>query len=798
MPLLRMLRHAPGLALSAVITIALAVGATTAVFSVVYGVLLRPLPYADPDSLVRLWEEHPGANPLVQERLSDWTFNAWRQPTTISGMAAYASRSYTVAGGDSPERIDGAGVSPSLFPMLGAAPDVGRFFTDADAVEGADTVVVLSHAFWRRRFGGDPGVVGTTITLDARPFVVVGVAPASFYFPDRDAQIWTPYVMPRRTAKTQQQTFVMSVIARLAQGASVQQVEAEGTAAARSVARPPSTELLFGNGRPVEVRARRVIDVVTAGTKPALLVLMTAVSLVLLVACVNVANLLLARGIGRTREFAIRAALGAGRGDLLRQVLAEGLVLSMFGGIIGTFIAWALVRALPAWAPGHFPRVEDVQVNIGLLAFAMAISLIAGLLAAAVPAVRGARAEVTPALSTGDPRTTGGSGERLRATLLAIEAAIGVVLLVGAALLMRSFVALTNVDAGYDPRNVLSARLHLSGADATPPRSGEIAASLLERMRGVPEVVAAGAGNMAPFGDSSYMVGFQVDRSQPMSPALAHVVTPGYAEALGLRLREGRFFRESDTTSPVVAMLVNEAFVRAYLNDGRPVVGRRESRLAWDDAEIVGVVGNMLLQELDGAPQPEIYVALGGTRGFRREIYLFARTTGDPAAVAPALRALLREVNPDAALAEVGPLSGQVAQAVAEPRFAAAVLLAFAVLALALAATGLYGAMSYMVSRRRREIGIRAALGATKGNLLVMVLRNGLGVTVIGLSVGLIGAALASRAMRPLLFGITPLDPISFAATPLVLLAVAVVACTIPARRAASVDPAEALRETAR
>jgi putative ABC transport system permease protein len=385
--------------------------------------------------------------------------------------------------------------------------------------------------------------------------------------------------------------------------------------------------------------------------------------------------------------------------------------------------------------------------------------------------------------------------------LLAAEAALSVILLIGAALLVRSFVALVQVDPGYDPANVLTGRVYLTGPAATPERRVQIVRALVERLRSSPTVRSAGAGNMAPLGESSFVSGFQFGPSRDGEPvvarALQYVVTAGYAEALGLRLKEGRLLEASDETAPVQAIVVNEAFARSYITDGRPVVGRRyRGLLAEPDvmSEIVGVIGNVLKDGLDTQTQPEIYLPHKASRAISREINLVIRTDGDPAADATALRSIVREVEPSAALGRVGPLASRIDDSVSEPRFATAVLAAFALLALGIAATGLYGVLSYNVSQRRREIGIRAALGATRSNLIALVIRQGLTVTLVGLSAGVLVAILATRRMQPLLFGITPLDLPSFLLMPLILLVVAILACGIPARRAAATDPATTLR----
>jgi putative ABC transport system permease protein len=795
----RMMGRSPGFTAAALLTLALAIGANTAVFSVVYGVLLRPLPYRDAGRIVRLSEEHPGGTSIIRNAmLSNVTFAAWRtNPQTIEGLSAYTSEAYVVTSLDEPSRVVGANVQPSLFQLLGVTPAAGRFFRDEDAIKGADGVVVLSHSMWRRRFGGDPAAIGKTMDLNGRSYEIVGVAPAWFYFPDREAQLWTPYSIPPVDPRGMS---VLYALARLKPGASEAQAAAEGTAVARGTKRPFAAELLFGKGAPVEVRARVLADQMTARIRPAMLVLMASVGLVLLIACANVANLLLARGVSRGRELAVRAALGAGRGRLVRQLLTESAALGLAGGALGVLLAWAITRAVPAWAPDGFPRLEDIQLDFRVLGFAVVVSLVAGALAGVLPALRAGRTNLIPALRADDARSVG-AGERVRAVLLALEAALSVVLLIGAALLVRSFVTLINVNPGYDATNVLNARVYLTGAASKPERAVQIVDSLVERLNASAGVVAAGAGSMAPLNQSTAIAGFSFRASagaeEVKARAISYAVTPGYAEALRLRLIEGRMLQPSDATSGIQAMVVNEAFVQAYMTDGKPVAGRRYQGLMAEPevtTEIVGVVNNVLKDGLDRQPQPEMYFAHSKHRRITREINLVIRTASDPAAFTPTLRSAVRDIEPTAALDEVGTLASRVSESVGQPRFATAVLAMFATLALVLAATGLYGVLSYSVSQRRREIGIRSALGATRGNLIGLVVRQGLIVTVVGLVLGMLASVLATRLMQPLLFGITPLDVPSFAVMPAILLMVAMAACVVPARRAAATDPAETLR----
>jgi predicted permease len=796
---LRWMARQKGFTAAACLTLALGIGANTAIFSVVWGVLLKPLPYADPGRLVSVSEEHPGANaPLSRAYLSNVTLESWtRSMRTLEGVAAYSDDTYTV-GQEDPVRLPGAEVSPSLFPLLRVAPAVGRFFNTDEAVEGAGQVVVISHRLWRSRFGGRPEAIGRSLVIGGQPHLIVGVAPPGFAFPNPDTTLWLPHVM-RPTDPQNRGIQIFAALARLKPGATTLQAASEGTAAARAVPRPFAADLLFGKGGPVEVHVRQVVEEMTARVRPALAVLAVGVGLVLLIACANVSNLFLARSIVRQRDLAVRAALGASRRRLAGQLLTESLVLALGGGALGLLLAWGLTHAVPALAPDDLPRLEEIRLDGRVLAFAAAASALAGLLSGLIPAWRGMRVVPAPVLHEGGSRTTSAAGKALRGGLLILEAALAVVLLVGADLLARSFVRLLQVDGGYRPDHVLTAQVYLPDPGEGSMRNAEILSTLLARLEARPGVVAAGAANMAPFGGSTLIMGFSLPGGRPGSEpatvrANAWVVTPGYARALGMRLKSGRFLEPGDVTSGIQAVVVNEELVRQHITDGQPAIGRQLPNLL-DGAQIVGVIGNILKDGPDRPPQPEIFlVARKRNLSMFDQPYLVVRTTGDPLALAPDLRQILREIEPRGVLDDVDLLTHRVSDSVAQPRFAALLLSVFAAVALLLAATGLYGVLSYSVSQRRREMGIRAALGSTRAGIQRLILREGLALTVAGLAIGL-GAALGvTRLMASLLFGVTPLDAVSFAAAPLALLGVAAAACLIPARRAALVDPAEALR----
>ena len=798
-----------GFTLAALMSLALGIGANTALFSIVYGVLMRPLPYPDSQQLVRLGEFHQGATAGVPGALfTNFTYGVWTDPKTeaktIEGLAGFSTERYTDTTGAEPVKIAGASVTPSAFKLLGVRPVIGRLFVEADGAANAAPVAVLSEGLWKERFGGETSAIGKTLTLDGKVHTIVGVAPSSFYFPEREGRLWTAFAVPRGSADPNNQSIsIFGAIARLKPGTTPEQAAEEGTLLARSVPRPPVADALFGKGGPVGIRAETLLSDLTSRIRPALLVLAGGVGFVLLIACANVASLQLTRGISRQRELAVRTALGASRSRVVRQLVTESLVLSLCGGILGLVLGSALLSALPMLAPRSFPRLQDVALDGLAIAFAFGVSVIAGLLSGVLPAVRSSQLSLVPALRDGSGASAGVSTQRLRSGLVALEAALAVMLLIGAGLLLRSFGQLLKVDPGYESSNVLIARLDTGGQERPLEKTLALAEEAVGRVRALPGVTAAGAGNMTPFDNSTSVASFEMP--SPGAPegkirarATSYTMTPGFAEALSFRLKEGRLLNATDATSPIESLLVNEEFVRTYLNDGKPVVGRRfegifRSQTPAVTTEIVGVVKNLLRNGLDQKPLTEMFALPRFGRRLPEGFQIVVKTTGNPTDLAPTVRSILRTLDP-ASTVDTMTLSSRLAAAVAQPRFAAVTVASFALLALALAAFGLYGALSYSVTQRRREIGVRAALGASRRDIVNLVLRQGLLVTVVGLGLGVVAAMWISRLLEKLLFGVTPLDPIAFLAAPALLLVAAFAACLIPARRGASVEPTEALR----
>jgi predicted permease len=796
-------------ALIAVTTIALGVAATAFVFSLAYGVLLKPLPYPHADRLVRVWEEHPGGTPITADRwISNRTFWAWTErPRTIEVLGGFGTHEYTLGIGPSARRAYGAEVSPRLFSSLSARPIAGRLFADSDSGTPAESVVVLGESLWQEAFGADSTLLGKAISIDGEPKTVIGVMSGEFFFPDRRARFWLPYVVARVSTdpRRRDRTGGLSAIAHLADGSTIAQVEAEGTAAARSVPVTTGTRLLFGSGGPPVVHATPLLRDQVSNVRPALLVLSAAAVCVLLIACFNVANLFLSWNVARERELAIRQAIGAGTPRLVGQLLTEALVLAITGGLLGTVVAYLAIRALPAVAPGDFPRLIDVRIDGLTLAISGLATLSTALMAAVTSAIRHCEGSMAGSLRGGNGATaaefSGRRGRGLRDALLGSEAAFAVMLLLATALLGRSFARLVHVDAGYTADHVLTMRVGLL-TDNSQRHDAEFVRAVLDKIRTLPGVRAAGASNMLPLMPVTAMTSFQIASTLGSEPIRtrqrSYTVTSGYAQAIGLRVREGRLFLDSDTGAKSRVIVVNDEFVRRYIS-GEPVAGRRVSIVddipgaRAQETTVVGVVHNVLKDGNDRPAEPEVYFPqdVPSTVG---AVNFAIRSDVPPASLVPAVRNIVQQADGAAAIEDIQPLSEKVSSSMAQPRFVTMILTAFALTALVLAAVGLYGVLSYAVGRRRRELCVRAALGASRADLLALVLREGLWVTLVGLAAGLLGSIAMTRFLRSLLFGIGPLDSVSFVAAPTILLAVAVMACLWPALRAARTEPAEAFR----
>ena len=802
---LRLTGRAPGFTVLCVFVLAFGIGTSTTLYAVIYEVLIRPLPYLEPAGVVRVSEERPGAAaPTRHALLSNLTFHAWRDAgvETLTALAGYERREHAVTLPDETLRAAGAGVTPGLLSMLGVTPARGRLFAPD---EPADTAgVVVSDAFWRGALGARTAV-GSTLLVDGRFHTIIGVTPPGFFFPDRDVLLWTRFEPPRAAADDgNPRVTAFFGLGRLRAGASAQSAAAEGTTVAQRLTRSAlGRDLLFGVGGPPVVRVRTMAAESTADVRPALLVLTLGVALLFLASCANVAALMVGRNLKRARELAIRSSLGAGRRRLLRQLATEQLLLAATGGGLGLALGWGFLRAVSALSAGYFPAVRYARVDAGAMWLTLGLVLITVLACGVAPALRAARAHPSRQLRT---ETSAGvalpgataDNRRLRDLLLALQAALAVALLVIAVLLARSFVRLTAVDPGYSPENVLTIGIRVPGGFEASDERKRLMQATLARLRALPGVTAAGGSNMMPLDGRAFQAGFPVrplpdeQRRPAVATTLRYAVTPGYAEALRLRLRAGRLFDERDAARDVLPIVVNREFARRYLPPG--AVG---TRLMWGEpaeAEIVGVVDDVLKDGNDRQPQPEMYVPMAQRDRLGTDVLVVVRTA-QPSEVLPGLVAdHVRDLSPYAT-AEIMPLADRLSLSVARPRFAAVALGAFAVVSVLLATAGLYGTVSFAVARRRYELGVRSALGASRGALIRLVVRDGLRVTGVGLVLGVAASALvATPLLGGILFGVAPLDPVTFVAAPALLAVTALAACLLPGLRATAGEPVRLLR----
>jgi putative ABC transport system permease protein len=785
----------------AVLTLALGIGANTAIYSVVNELLLRPLPYADAERIVLLWEVSPEGR--HQNTVSSANFRSWQeQSTAFTGMAAFTDQRLNLTGEGDPEEIAAQFVTPELFRVLGVKPILGRDLAPEDALPNASQVVLLSHGFWQRRLGGDPGVVGKPITLNSVPFTVAGILPPGFQWHIRQtsgtgksAEIWMPFELP--TEEPGSRGRFLSVVARLKPGVSLEEAQAE----MRTIASRLQADSPYNKGYSAEAIPLR--EQLVGNVRRALLVLLGAVGFVLLIACANVANLLLSRAAAREKEIALRTALGARRLRVVRQLLTESLLLAVLGCLLGLVFAWWGLRALVAISPRELFMLQGVSLNLPVLAVTVAISLATGLIFGLAPALEATRLNLNDSLKEGGKGTAGQGtrSRRLRGALVIAEVALAIVLLTSAGLLVKSFVRLQQVDTGFTPDNVLTMVVRLPARKySEDPQRVAFFRQAEERIRALPGARDIGIVNFLPFyGGLGSATGFTVEGRPAPPPGEepgtdVRVADAGYFRTLGIPLVRGRNFTDQEDTEERRVVLINEAMARQHF-PGEDPIGRRISVEMFDEptpTEIIGIVRDVKYESLVNTAQPTVYMPLPVlTYPFMTFVL---RTDGDPADVAPAVRRAVREIDPDQPVADVRTMHQVMAEFVGRERFSTLLLGIFAGLATLLAAVGIFGVMSYSVTLRTREIGLRMALGAQPGEVLRLILKQGLLLTLIGIGLGVAGALALTRLMSGLLFGVGSTDPATFTAIVLLFTFVSLIACYLPAQRATRVDPLIALR----
>jgi len=796
---LRQSRKSPGFAAVAVVTLALGIGANTAIFSVVNAVLLRPLPYKDDDRLVVVL--HNGRNPVAPANFADWQ----SQNHSFEGMGAAESWSPNLTSTDNPENLAGLRITSEIFPMLGVQPLLGRLFLPEEQQAGKDQEVVLSYSLWQNHFAGDTNVLGRMVALNGKRYTIVGVMPKEFQFAPfwaTEATIWAPLALGDRIDSRSGNS--LRVFARLKPGVALEQAQAEIAGIADRL-----DQQYPGTNRNVQVVSLR--EKVVGNIRPALLVLLGAVGFVLLIGCANVAHMFLARSAARQREIAVRAALGAMRWRVLRQYLMESLLIALMGGVCGLLLALWGTRVLIALGPEQIPRLATIAVDQYVLLFVLAVSLITGLVFGILPAWKASAANVSEALKEGERGTSEGiRRNRLRSLLVSSEFAFAVILLAGAGLMIRTFIAVQNIDPGFDPHNVLTMMVRILGTEqATGGHTAPFYQQVLQKVSAIAGVQSASAINHLPlagdqWGFPFHVQGRPVERPGESPFATFRAVFPGYFRTMSIPVLNGRDINQVDNGSVPDVVIINDYMARRYWPGENPV----GKRITFDDPQknpswvtVVGVVKNTVRSNWVNPAEEELFVPYLQSKNYLQNpsgpfayLTLVVRTTGDPASLSTEVQAAVHSIDRNVPISEVQTMEQVVTKATGESRFYLTLLGAFACVALVLAAVGIYGVMSYSVSRRIHEIGIRMALGAQREDVLGLVVWHGVALAVAGIAVGLAGALALTRLMSGLLYGTKPADPATFLVAVLVLGLVAIVSSYIPARRAARVDPMVALR----
>ncbi|HEY8231735.1 MAG TPA: ABC transporter permease [Vicinamibacteria bacterium] len=795
---LRSLRQHPALVAVALVTLSLGIGANAAIFSVVNAVLLQPLPFADPGRLVTFWGSAPQMGiPVVNYPDAAYVYFRTRS-RALENVSAYASFTTTLTGAGEPERLRATAVTASFFALLGRMPQHGRAFLPEEEARARNFVTVLGHGLWQRRFGADPRIVGKTLTLDGAPHTVVGIMPPGFDFPNR-AEMW----MPLATDPSKADCWCYSTLGRLRAGRSVDDARRELARLSDDFGRERNGLPPTDPSKPPEaiVIARPLPENLAGEVRGPLLLILGAVAAVLLIACANVANLLLARATARGREIAVRCALGASPWRIVRQLLVEGLLLAATGAAVGLALAFWGVRALSALVVDRVSYLQDVALDPAVLLFSLAVTLATAVLFGLAPALRGARTDLQEAVKDGARAGRGAKSRRLNGAFVVVQVATSLVLLVGAGLLLRSFRNLQEIDLGFEPESVLVGRVSLaSDAYAEPARARAFFDELRARVRGLPGVKTVGLASFAPFSSGEHGQLFRIKGrepapGQPELVARIRIVSPDYFAAVGTPLVRGRTIDETDRdTSPPVAV-VDETLARRFWPDGNALdreirMGDAKSTNPW--MRIVGVVKSAKHGNVTEDPTRHVYVPLAQSQG--RSMDLVIRAGADPAALTRSIRGQVQAMDASLPFYDVHTLRGAVARTLGTRRLTNQLLLGFALTALLLAAIGIYGVMALGVADRFQEFGIRLALGAAPADVLRLVLRQGLQLVAIGVGIGAVAALGLTRSITAFLFGVKALDPLTFGIVALVMAAVALAACYVPARRATATDPLAALR----
>jgi putative ABC transport system permease protein len=794
---IRQLRKTPDFTTVAVLTLALGIGANSVIFSVINGVLLKSLPFDKPDSLVLIWQTDK-AGGSQRQRASYPNIEDWRRDNNVfEGIAVFRSDSKIISSAQNTQRIEGANVSASFFPLLGIEPMLGRTFTIEEDQPGHASVVVLSHSLWQLQFGAEPDVIGHVIELNERPYTIIGVLPETFRFPGslNQARIWTPISETAWGFKNRGMLGYYA-LARLKDGVSLSQAQIQMDAIAERL------ERFYDDNEDTGVNLIPLHGDLVRDVRLALWVLLGAVGFVLLIACTNCANLLMIRADAREREFAIRSALGAARVRLIQQTLIESLTLSVISGAIALLLAFWGIDLIKMLVPNDLPRLDEIALDGRVVAFTAITSLLAGAFFGLAPALRCSMQQTFTRFKHGIPSTVGRRWPVLRNTLVIGELATTMILLIGAGLLIRSFVTLINVDTGFSSDQVLTWKLDLPGSHYTKKQDKQaLFQAFTTRLRALPAVRSVGATTTLPFGNYTHIGIKRADHPEDdpdqFLQARYNSITPGYFHALHIPLLRGRIFTERDNCTVDGVVVINEAMARMYWPHEDPLGQHIECGLRFDDDdpnvyEIVGIMGDVKQRGFDEEIIPEFYIPF--TQQTWNRMTFTVRTSGDPMALAHTVRLLVRELDRDLFIEDVKTMKQWQVESVAGRRFIITLITLFAALSFGVTVVGVYGVMAYSVSQRTHEIGVRMALGAPTYAVVLIIIKSGLRLAVIGVGLGLPGAFAVSRVLRSMLFSITPTDPLTYGVIVLLLLLVTALACFIPAHRAAKIDPMEALR----